>query len=102
MMQNNEVGPFETGQVVELVGGMYGGGEERVLGEVQASHTKRTRRGYVVKERGCRKIRCSFLNNVSLEIFYEEFDSTVDESDEKTELEEDDEGEEAGGAVEVV
>ena len=35
MARSNEVDPFETGQVVELVGGMYGGGEERVLGRVQ-------------------------------------------------------------------
>ena len=34
MVQSNEVGPFEAGQVVELVGRMYGGKEERVLGEV--------------------------------------------------------------------
>ena len=45
-MQSNEEGPFEAGRVVELAGGMYGGGEERVLDEVQVSHAKRTRCRY--------------------------------------------------------
>ena len=59
-------------------------------------------RGRVVgMEKGCRKIQCSFLNNISLELCDEEFDSTVDESNKVTELEEEDEGEEEG-TVEVV
>ena len=41
-------------------------------------------------------MRCSFLNNVSLELCDEEFDSMVDASDEETELEEEDKGEEEG------
>ena len=102
MVRSNAEGPCEAGQVVELVGGIYGGREERVLGEVQVSHARRTCFRYVVKERGYRKTGCSFLNNVSLEPCGEEFDSTVDESDEETEIEENDIGEEAGGAVEVV
>ena len=63
-----------------------------MLGKVQVSHTKRTCCRYVMKERGRRKIWCSFLNNVSLKLCDEEFDSIVDESDEEIELEEDDEG----------
>ena len=101
MVQSNEEGLFEAGQVVELVGGIYGGGEERAMGEVQVSHAKRTRCRCVIKERGRRKMRCSFLNNVSLVLCDEEFDSTMDESDEEIELEEKDGGEERG-AVEVV
>ena len=98
MVRSNAEGPCEAGQVVELVGGMYGGGEERALGEVQVSHPKRTCCRCVIKEQERRKMRCSFLNNVSLELRDEEFDSAVDESDEETKLEEEDEGGEEGEA----
>ena len=53
---------------------------------------------YVIKEKGRRKMRCSFLNNISLELCDEEFNSMVDESDQETELVEDDEGGEEGTA----
>ena len=52
---------------------MCGGREERVLGEVQVSHAKRMRCRYVVKERRRRRMYCSFLHNVSLELCDEEF-----------------------------
>ena len=62
------------------------------MGEVQLSHGNRTCCMYVIKMNGYREMQVSFLNNGSLKVHDEEFDSVMDKSDEETESEDDDGG----------